>query len=49
MPWEKFIIDDTGTPVSRYTYEPFGRIVEDSSDWPQATSNDFMFTGQWAQ
>ncbi|MBN2136392.1 MAG: RHS repeat-associated core domain-containing protein, partial [Sedimentisphaerales bacterium] len=40
------IIDSAGAVVKYYTYEPFGRAVE-SSDGPQATSDGFMFTGQY--
>ena len=41
------VLDSLGNVKNTYTYTPFGRIIEDSSDWPQATSNDFMFTGHW--
>ncbi len=30
-----------------YTYEPFGKTIEELSDEPPATSNWFMFTGQY--
>ena len=29
-----------------YTYEPFGQVIE-SGDGPQATSDGFLFTGQY--
>jgi RHS repeat-associated protein len=41
------VIDSSGNVKNTYTYTPFGQIIEDSNDGPQATSNDFMFTGQW--
>jgi len=41
------IIDTSGGIVNHYTYGPFGRMIEDSSDEPPATSNCFMFTGQY--
>jgi len=41
------VLDSSANVANTYTYTPFGRIVEDSSDESQGTSNDFMFTGQW--
>jgi RHS repeat-associated protein len=41
------IINTDGAVVRNYTYGPFGQTIEESSNEPQATSNCFMFTGQW--
>jgi len=43
----RLMVDESGDISNYYTYSPYGEVIEDSSDWPQATSNDFMFTGQW--
>jgi RHS repeat-associated protein len=41
------IINTDGAVVRDYTYGPFGQTIEESSNEPQATSNCFMFTGQY--
>jgi uncharacterized protein RhaS with RHS repeats len=43
----RLIIDDTGTPVSRYTYDPFGNTLDDECEIDADLYNPFMFTGQW--
>ena len=40
------IIDCDGDVVRHYTYKPFGEVLESSHE-PQATSNSFLFTGQY--
>ena len=43
----RLIIDSAGNVKKYYTYDPFGKTIEESSDEPLATSNCFMFTGQF--
>jgi len=41
------IINTSGNVVRYYTYEPFGETIEQTSDGSLATSDGFMFTGQY--
>jgi len=40
-------MDTAGNVVNYYTYEPFGETIEQASDGSLATSDGFMFTGQY--
>jgi RHS repeat-associated protein len=43
----RLITDDTGTPVSRYTYDPYGNTIDDECEIDADLYNPFMYTGQW--
>jgi uncharacterized protein RhaS with RHS repeats len=40
------IINTSGNVVRLYTYNAYGELIESSHE-PQATSNSFLFTGQY--
>ena len=39
----RLVINDSGSVVSHYTYEPFGEVIDDDVTFV----NDFLFTGQY--